>query len=183
MYKVSRRGLWLAVVLSLLAAQSVFAFGSTTPRHSTASSRPVSTREVGRLPLSFVPGSSANDAGTGFRLDRAGASLAFTPGEVLFSLSGAPRATTALKSPARGSAAEAMDRHIPRARAAEPTLVRLQFEGADRTAELVGGERLPGVATYLLGNDPAKWLTNVPTYGSILYRQLYPGIDLRYDGN
>jgi hypothetical protein len=36
------------------------------------------------------------------------------------------------------------------------------------------------VANYFIGNDPSKWQANVPTYGSVLYRDLYPGIDLRY---
>ena len=28
----------------------------------------------------------------------------------------------------------------------------------------------------------SQWLTNLPTYAGIIYKQLYPGIDLRYDG-
>ncbi len=35
---------------------------------------------------------------------------------------------------------------------------------------------------YLLGDDPAAWHTDVPTYGELRYRQLYPGIDLVYYG-
>jgi cell division septation protein DedD len=33
-----------------------------------------------------------------------------------------------------------------------------------------------------LGNDPAQWKTNVPTFASLSYEGLYPGIDLVYNG-
>jgi hypothetical protein len=64
-----------------------------------------------------------------------------------------------------------------------PTDVRLVFEGASPQGVLHPGERLAGVANYLLGNDPAHWRTGVPTYGSVLYAGLYAGVDLRYEGS
>ena len=30
---------------------------------------------------------------------------------------------------------------------------------------------------YFSGNDPAKWRTNIPTYGAVIYKNVYPGID------
>src|SRR5439155_646519 len=51
-------------------------------------------------------------------------------------------------------------------------------------APLVSGlEELPGRANYFIGNDPAQWRTNVPTYAKVHYREVYPGIDLVYYGN
>ena len=41
---------------------------------------------------------------------------------------------------------------------------------------------LPGKVNYFLGRDPARWRAQVLTYGSILYRDLYPRADLRYYG-
>src|SRR5439155_14144119 len=46
-----------------------------------------------------------------------------------------------------------------------------------------GLDELPGKANYLIGKDPAKWRTNVPTYAKVHYRAVYPGIDLVYYGN
>src|SRR5258708_5683500 len=49
---------------------------------------------------------------------------------------------------------------------------------------LVSGlDALPGKANYFVGNDPAKWRTNVSTYAKVRYREVYPGIDLVYYGN
>ena len=33
------------------------------------------------------------------------------------------------------------------------------------------------------GNDPSKWVEGAPAYEKILYRELYPGIDLSVAGN
>jgi len=41
----------------------------------------------------------------------------------------------------------------------------------------------PGIVNYFIGNDPANWHANIPTYGNIFYERLYPGIDLLYIGN
>ncbi len=60
--------------------------------------------------------------------------------------------------------------------------VRLRFEG--RRVHSHAAERMPlrGQVNYLLGNDPRKWVTGVPTYAELVYRDLYPGIDVVYSG-
>ncbi len=56
--------------------------------------------------------------------------------------------------------------------------VRMTFAGAG-VPEFVTEDRLPGHHNYLLGSDPAKWRAEVPLYGSIRLRGMYPGIDVR----
>jgi beta-propeller repeat-containing protein/Big-like domain-containing protein len=59
----------------------------------------------------------------------------------------------------------------------------LRWEAA-RPAPRVSGEReLPGRSHYLLGNDPARWRTGIPSYEKVRYQGLYPGIDLVFYGN
>ncbi len=60
--------------------------------------------------------------------------------------------------------------------------VSLSFGGADKVPEIQGTDPLPGKANYLIGNDPGSWYTGVQTFGGIVYRELYPGIDLSYKG-
>jgi hypothetical protein len=54
----------------------------------------------------------------------------------------------------------------------------LQFVGANPHAPMEGADRVPGDANYLQGNDPAAWRTHVTRYGLVVYRELWPGIDL-----
>ncbi len=42
---------------------------------------------------------------------------------------------------------------------------------------------LSGKTNYFIGNDPAKWHKNIPTYARLKYDGVYPGVDLTYYGN
>jgi hypothetical protein len=59
-------------------------------------------------------------------------------------------------------------------------LVRLGmvFANADSGVRTEPLERLSGKVHYLVGDDPDHWLTGIPTFGAVIYRQLYPGVDL-----
>jgi hypothetical protein len=59
----------------------------------------------------------------------------------------------------------------------------MSLVGAAPKPLVSGLDELPGKANYFVGNDPAKWRTNVPTYAKVHYRDVYPGIDLIYYGN
>ncbi|MEZ4643623.1 MAG: hypothetical protein R3E31_12975 [Chloroflexota bacterium] len=72
---------------------------------------------------------------------------------------------------------------VPQGDQAEPTQVRLHFAGANPTPEINLAQQLPGVVNYIIGDDPTQWKTQLPTYGSLVYRQLYNGIDLHYEGD
>ena len=62
-------------------------------------------------------------------------------------------------------------------------LIRVRFGGAD--GDVAGGVELRGAqpeghANFLVGQDTSAWRTGLPTYRQIVYRHLYPGIDLAY---
>jgi hypothetical protein len=42
---------------------------------------------------------------------------------------------------------------------------------------------LPGRIHYLTGSDPKRWRTDVPTYSTIRFDSVYPGIDIVYHGS
>ncbi|MEO8286510.1 MAG: SBBP repeat-containing protein [Chloroflexota bacterium] len=107
------------------------------------------------------------------------ASLYFTPGQIEMALEPSfPPSTERSMSP---------DFHLAPAQSTSESsgaeVVRVRFLGANPGSLLVGGERLPGRVNYLLGDDPSAWHLNIETHSSITYKELYPGIDLRYDGS
>lgn len=55
----------------------------------------------------------------------------------------------------------------------------LQFEllGANPKPTIQSGELSESKVNYFIGNDPSKWQENLPTYGSLIYKDVYPGID------
>ncbi|GAB3760876.1 hypothetical protein GCM10028796_10170 [Ramlibacter monticola] len=64
--------------------------------------------------------------------------------------------------------------------AAQP--VRLELVGADPAAP-EGQDLLATRSNYLVGADSSRWITDIVNYGSVLYRDVYEGIDVRYYGN
>ena len=60
--------------------------------------------------------------------------------------------------------------------------VRLRLVGAASRPAL-GLDRRPSVSHYLLGADPSLWRRNVPHYGQVEYRDVYPGVSLLYYGH
>jgi len=55
--------------------------------------------------------------------------------------------------------------------------------GASTRANIQGDEELIGKVNYFVGNDPSRWLANIPTYAKVRYTGIFPGIDLVYYGN
>ncbi len=54
--------------------------------------------------------------------------------------------------------------------------------GANPQARLVAEDSQQGKVNYFLGKDPSKWISNVPLYGRVNYKNVYPGVDLAFHG-
>ena len=170
-----------AIVVSGLAIALLLLGTAVTPTRTEPASL-TTAPDFGKLPLSFVPNAGQTDPAVRFEARGMGGTLFFKANEVVLSL------PTEAQSPTQQDTALAPLDHLREERlaateaAAPSTVVRLLFEEANPAPEVTGTERLPGIVNYFIGNDPAKWRTNLPTYAGIAYQQLYPGIDLYYDG-
>ena len=60
--------------------------------------------------------------------------------------------------------------------------IQMRFVGSRDVAGKAGDE-LPGKVNYVHGSDPKQWQIGLPTYASVTYREIYPGIDVVYRGN
>jgi hypothetical protein len=127
----------------------------------------------GNLPLTFElnQGQAAPQAKFIFRGKNYSALL--TAGEMVLSLR--PSATAV---PSAANVA-------PNNKSQKSVATTLQFKlvGAARNPAVIGEDPQPGRVNYFIGKDPAKWQRNVPTYGQVRYKNVYPGIDLLYYGN
>lgn len=109
------------------------------------------------LPLAFVANEEPGETAVQAQAHLPGGLLTFSPAEVTLS--------------------------VPQDGQNELTQVRLHFAGANPAPEISLAQQLPGVVNYIIGDDPAQWKTQLPTYGGLVYRQLYDGIDLHYEGD
>src|SRR5579864_1207273 len=61
--------------------------------------------------------------------------------------------------------------------------VRTRIAGGNPSPILDAIDRQSTETNYIRGNDPAKWLRNVPSWSRVKYTGVYPGIDLVFFGS
>jgi len=140
--------------------------------------------KYGTLPLSFEANTGQADKSVKFLSRGSGYGLYLTGEEAVLALR--EGGCTGLPAAGDGQTASAVRRPGLWREAAcshQTAVVRMRLGGSSGVAAPVGEEQLPGTANYLIGNDPAKWHTSVPTYAKVCYRSVYPGVDLVYYGN
>ncbi|MCZ7635938.1 MAG: SBBP repeat-containing protein [Verrucomicrobia bacterium] len=127
-----------------------------------------------RLPLSFVRNDGQADPATRFEVRGRGYSLSLEPTEAVMALAGRKAGGIGedWRAPTPG------DDSMPTFH-----LLRTSLVGANTDAAITGEDELPGKFHYFIGNDPARWRTNVPSFARVRYHEVYPGIDLVYYGN
>ncbi len=74
-----------------------------------------------------------------------------------------------------------MRKHLGSAKNSQPSQsvnLKLSFVGANPHPRLEPFGQLGTHVSYFIGNDPAKWRTDVPVWSGVRYVDLYPGLDL-----
>lgn len=56
----------------------------------------------------------------------------------------------------------------------------VKFLNANPNPSIIPDKALPTYNNYILGNDPAKWASNVKIFQGVTYKNVYPNIDVRY---
>jgi hypothetical protein len=86
----------------------------------------------------------------------------------------------------RGGSQELKDKYgtlVARHSALVTDVLRLKLARANSKPCVSGLDELPGQTNYFLGSNPKNWLTEVPSYASVKYQDIYPGVDLVYYGS
>jgi hypothetical protein len=143
----------------LMALGSSVAARSAAPMLSALAPDSAVSKEKARaayakLPLAFVPNAGQLDRRVRYSAQAGGASFYFTKQAAVFSFAGKRQGLA----------------------------LRLAFIGANPDVAIGARKRGAGKVNYLIGSDPAKWRTNLPTYGQVVYHDLWPGIDMVFRG-
>jgi hypothetical protein len=135
------------------------------------------------LPLYFIANHGQLDERVAYYIQGRDTAVYFTSAGVTFALTGpaqeseaAPRQTGPLVGPVafRPDSASLPER--------QSWAIRLEFLEANPDVKPVGQEPTPAVVSYFKG-PREHWKTGLPTYASVVYSDLWPGIDLVYSGN
>jgi len=144
------------------------------------------TQNLTSMPLAFTQNMGQWDDRALFRADAGGATMWITTEGVCYQFTRRIERVDADQDTSRSDMAS-MGRH-PRGIGDEPDsietmVIKAAFVGANPNPTATGDNLLDYKCNYFLGNDPAKWRTDVPNYEAITLEEVYPGIDLTYYGN
>jgi RHS repeat-associated protein len=143
--------------------------------------------DFGKMPLHFEPNVGQTDPSVQFMARSPQGTIFFRSRDVVLSVArlssneaGNGNSTTAPKlglgKEAEIEAAEKKSKDVA------ISVTQIQFLGANINPTIKGEAVQDSKVNYFMGNNPSKWHSNIPTYGVIRYSNLYPGIDLQYDG-
>lgn len=139
--------------------------------HNAAAPQVSAQEEINfnRLPLSFIANIGQFDKDVKFQTNSLGGSIFFTESEVVLALM--DQKGVKLK-----------DNEGKSQPAGEAKVVRIKYKNAEKNPLVEGLDLLPGVANFMVGSDKKAWTADAPMYDGIIYRNLYAGIDLHYEG-
>ncbi len=170
--------LFLCLTTTSLLSQSSFIPAPISASQGDPKAQTKILDSYGKLPLSFEANHGQTDASVKFLSRTNGYSLFLTGDEAVFALSGK-------KADSHKPKIDRVDHPLPSDMAATKAggVLRMKLRNANPTAKVTGLDELAGTSNYFIGNDPAKWRTNVPTYAKVKYEGIYSGIDLVYYGS
>ena len=174
-----RKVAWAA---SVLATALVLAWRDPSTPAATDGASPVGrdtdaksrlVNGFGKMPLYFEENRGQLDPRVAYAVKGRDTDIYFTKEGVTFSLT-------------RPEAEDSSSKASPASLREEPSSprrwnVKLDFVGADPNVPVIGRDKTEAIVSYFKGSRE-EWKTAIPTYTSVHYSDLWPGIDLVYSG-
>ena len=171
---------YLLIILIVSMAALILLSAPRISKRFPSDNEKVSQEKYGRIPLYFV-----EKKGSGYFVQGKDKSLYFTSNGLVFSLSGDgwPEENFLERAAKPPGAKRVGDKKFSEGTGPVSRWnVKVDFVGANSEVKPVGQDPTPAVISYFKG-DRSSWKTGLKTYGSLLYKDLWPGIDLVYQGN
>lgn len=141
----------------------------------------------GKLPLSFIQNNGQINEKVKFYEKGSGHATFFTDQGVYLSLRKGSD-TNAKVSVGSLSRKASLSERLPHLTARndnnpQSENIKLIPLNANKNPKIIAEDKMEGKVNYFIGNDSNKWKTNVPTYGAVVYKEIYKGIDMKFYGN
>lgn len=161
-----------------VAKQTLPRLAHSTTAQVETSPTPSRVKEAyGKLPLHFVENRGQLDRAVAYYVQGRGQAVYFTPQGVTFALTGQASSADEHRPTVRRVAL----RPQPEADGARQRwALKLDFVGANPHGRLRAEGQTPTVANYFKGGA-TDWRMGLKTYSTLVYEDLWPGIDLVYD--
>ncbi len=171
--------------LPAAALADSFAAGPVTVKAENAGNEPnadpapAAATPFRSSPIMFIENVGQFDATAKFQVRGANGTIYLASDAMWFSF---------LETPKTNAASSRTAPSVPRGNAISDNTprkgvhVKMSFVGANAKPVIEPFDRLDTHVSYFKGNDASKWRTDVPVWGGVRYKELYPGIDLELTG-
>ncbi|MEE8574239.1 MAG: hypothetical protein V3T30_02405, partial [Thermodesulfobacteriota bacterium] len=129
----------------------------------------------GKLPLYFIKNDGQLDEKVEYYVKGAGYTIYFTAEGVYFSL------YQTSKPDKPGEIKDSKDAAPEKTEITKREFFNLSLLNSNKKAKITGEAEQSGKVNYFVG-DKSKWRSGVPTFASVLYEEVYKGIDIRFYG-
>lgn len=177
------KGIWVAIPFAILCLD--LACGKKESKEDearTTESQEAQKAQVvqayGKLPLTFTENRGQMAEPVRFYIRGSRGTIYFTPEEVVYDIVERTKEEKG-REPHEGRLEKARPDTTVRRRG---VVVRMKLEEGKSSVVMEGIDEQEGKVNIFRGKDPSRWKTGIRTFGGIVYRDLYPGVDLEYHG-
>jgi hypothetical protein len=144
----------------------------------------LAAQSLSQMPLAFTKNMGQWNDRVLFRASSGGATMWFTKEGVTYQFTrridkpNSSATTLGLDSRLRGN-----DKMVGKGiepDSVEQLVLTAKFLGGNPNPEVIAEGQIEYKCNYFLGNEPTKWRTDVPNYETIVLKDIYPGIDVKY---
>ncbi len=126
----------------------------------------------GKLPITFIPNEGQKDSSVKYYTYRKQFQCHFTNEGVCYTFF--EHSPSTLKAPQTDQDPKNMTKDYK----IRGITLAFRFVDANPQMQIEAQKKEIGKVNYVNGNDPMKWVTNLSTFREIVYREVWPGIDL-----
>ena len=165
------------VIIFLVCVSVLQAEKNTTPQPVTDPAVKSKVMEsYGKIPLYFIENKGQIEKQVRFYISGAGGRLFFTKDSIVSEIVKRETVAKSTTAPLHSSdtANEIIEKRL--------VLVKKYLKMSPKM-KIIGQEPLPGKVNVFRGNDSSQWKNNIPTFRKVCFKNLYPGIDLVYQGS
>ncbi len=160
---------------------------SASPVRSSASQNSRVRANLAALPLAFEANQGQTDPEVKYMARGNGYKLFLTSSKAIMSLPSGKRQSEVMDmmmNKRRGAAGvkAMLKKRAAMRKKVSPTTLQMNFLGANAHPQLIAEDLQSGKVNYFIGKDRSKWHSNIPLYGRVNYRNVYPGVDLAFHG-
>ncbi len=161
--------LWALIIVC--AASLVFAAGTDSPDNSFQKT----TIENMKTPPLFIQNQGQVDPQVKYYIKGSGMVAYFTEKGMVFDLLQEKESKKKKPHKIEPILSRMKQKQIEK----ERLVIRLNLINSLESPDIQGVKLHQAQMNYLRGNDPEQWVTQIPTFQEVIYRDVYPNIDLR----